>query len=293
MVRLSRRAAAAIEQRSNPEIDYICDIGLASSADGVHFVRDVEHNPFFRRGADVRFSFEDVNLVTRNGRYYLFCNRWDWEHSTDPQVSGVFLAISDDLLTWRSMGLVFPRAQRIHRNPCVVQDPHNEAVWVDGRYVMYLNEGLIAYSSDLIHWESTEVKSRWPGSEGCFALAHYLHPDDDRVLLFTGGHHSGHFYTVGEVLFSEEAPDTPKTWLNHPVLVADAFYPWENGEIEGSPHSLMSYFRDTIFFTGMTQHQGRWWLYYGGSEYYTCLAHAEVNVRESSSLGGQSDAERS
>jgi len=81
--------------------------------------------------------------------------------------------------------------------------------------------------------------------------------------------------------------------LNHPVLVADAFYPWENGEIEGSPHSLMSYFRDTIFFTGMTQHQGRWWLYYGGSEYYTCLAHAEVNVRESSSLGGQSDAKRS
>jgi len=46
-------------------IDYICDIGVASSKDGVHFAKDNRHSPFFRKGEDRRFSYEDVNVVRR------------------------------------------------------------------------------------------------------------------------------------------------------------------------------------------------------------------------------------
>ena len=38
------------------------------------------------------------------------------------------------------------------------------------------------------------------------------------------------------------------------------------------PHHPISSFADCIFFNGLTRHNGKWWLYYGGSEYYTCLA---------------------
>jgi predicted GH43/DUF377 family glycosyl hydrolase len=166
-------------------------------------------------------------------------------------VSGTFLATSKDLIHWEKRGIVFPEAPKTHRNGVVLQNPRNEAVAVNGRFIMYLNDGLIAYSDDLTHWESREVKQRWPGGEGCFALADHSRENPDHIVLFTGGHHTGHFYAIGEVLFSKSDPERPLTWLPRPVLRAENQYPWEDG---------------------------KWWLYYGGSEYYTCLATAPVKT---------------
>ena len=45
----------------------------------------------------------------------------------------------------------------------------------------------------------------------------------------------------------------------------------------GDPDRRISPYRDCIFFNGLTLHDGRWWLYYGGSEYYTCLATARIS----------------
>jgi predicted GH43/DUF377 family glycosyl hydrolase len=56
------------------------------------------------------------------------------------------------------------------------------------------------------------------------------------------------------------------------MLAADPAIPCESGLAAESPHQSISRFRDCIFFNGLTQFDGRWWLYYGGSEYYTCLA---------------------
>jgi predicted GH43/DUF377 family glycosyl hydrolase len=254
------------------EIDYICDIGLATSTDGLSFTRDTEHSPFFRTGDDRAFSFEDTCVVEHEGRYYLFCNKWDWKDHDNPHKSGAFVAVSDDMRHWQSHGLVFPEADHIHRNPVILQDPANRAVAVDGRFVMYLNNGLIAYSEDLLHWESKSVENLWPGGEGCFALAHHSvdHPND--IVLFTGGHHTGHFYAIGEVRLSLSDPETALEWLPRPVLIAEDRFPWEDARSVDDPDQLVSPFRDTIFFTGMTLHDGHWWMYYGGSEVYTCLA---------------------
>ncbi|MHB1769278.1 MAG: hypothetical protein ACYCUV_15675 [Phycisphaerae bacterium] len=52
-----------------------------------------------------------------------------------------------------------------------------------------------------------------------------------------------------------------------------------SGEIFGRVAArAVSSFDDTIFFTGLTRHNGKWWMYYGGSEYYTCLATAATHI---------------
>ncbi len=255
--------------------NYICDIGIAVSKDGIHFERDVIHSPLFRKGGYEKFSYEDVNCVKYEDTYYLFCNQWNWENLRDFSENGVFLATSKDLLHWERRGLVFPEAKTVHRNACVLQDINNNAVKINGKFVMYMNHGLIAFSDDLIHWSSETVEEGWPGGEGCLAICDYSKHDKD-ILLFTGGHHSGHFYAVGEVLFHKDNPKKPIDWLNHPVIVADENIPYESGFAKDDPHRPVSSWRDTIFFTGLTQVDHSLYVYYGGGEYYTCLATVEL-----------------
>jgi len=253
-------------------IDYICDIGVAVSDDGMHFTKDTQHSPFFRHGEDRKYSYEEVNISREGNTYYLFTTRWLWEQMRNPSISGAFLATSTNLLHWTKVGFVFPNAKRVHQNVVVVQNPQNEAVKVNGKYVMYINDGLIAYSRDMVHWESHENPHRWPGGECCFALADHNPERPDDIILFTGGAHTGHFYAVGEVLFSKADPEKPLQWLPRSPLFAEPKYPFEHGFTAKAPHEMISVWNDTIFFTGLTQYQGKWWLYYGGSEYYTCLA---------------------
>ena len=253
-------------------IDYICDIGVAVSGDGIHFTKDTTHSPFFRKGEDRKYSYEDVNIARWGDTYYMFCNQWLWGEQNDPRVNGTFLATSKDLLNWEKVGIVFPRAKRIHRNAVVLQNPQNEAVQVGGKFVMYINDQLIAYSTDMVHWESRDNPNRWPGGEGCFALADHDPKRPNDIILFTGGPHTGHFYAVGEVLLSKADPERPLGWLPRSPLFAEPKYRYENGFTARPPHKPISSFADCIFFNGLTRYRGRWWLYYGGSEYYTCLA---------------------
>jgi predicted GH43/DUF377 family glycosyl hydrolase len=255
-------------------VDYLCKIGIAVSRDGVHFEKLRDHNPLFH--PEDMYSYEDVSLVEHDGTYFLFCNRWDWANHSNPAISGCWLATSTDLLHWEERGIVFPDAKRTHRNGVVLQNPHNQAVRVNGKFVMYINDYLMAYSDDLLHWESKEIEGRWPGGEGCFALADYREKDPDTILLFTGGHHSGHFYAVGEVRFAKSDPETPLEWLPRPILTADPTIRHESGYSATEPGRKVSFFRDCIFFNGLTRHQDRWLIYYGGSEYYTCLGFAPV-----------------
>ena len=273
------RGERRIDVKQNTPIDYICDIGLATSDDGIHFTKDEAHSPFFRNGDFRRFSYEDVCLVRHEGLYYLFCNQWLWEDQQNTSVNGTFLATSRDLRNWRRHGIVFPRATRIHRNGVVVQDAHNNAVRINGKFVMYINDGLVAYSDDLIHWESEEVADLWPGGEGCFALANHDPARPDDLVLFTGGHHHGHFYAIGQVLFSTRQPTKAQAYLPRPMLAADPTIPHESGRCAAHPHEPISSFRDCIFFNGLTLHAGQWWLYYCGSEYYTCLATSPARER--------------
>jgi predicted GH43/DUF377 family glycosyl hydrolase len=270
------------ERETDTWPNYNCKIGLATSKDGKHFDKYV-NNPLF--GADDKYSYEDVNLVQYEGTYYLFTNRWDWEHVNDTDISGLWLATSKNLINWKEQGLIFPRTNLMHRNGVVLQDPSNQAVKVNGKFIMYLNNGLMAYSEDLIHWQSKKIVAAWPGGECCQAITNYSDQSSENIVLFTGGGHGGskeldigtawgkdHFYAIGEILFSKKNPEEPLDILYQPVLFAEEKYPWEFGKSATDPERTISPFADCIFFNGITKHKGRWWLYYGGSEVYTCLA---------------------
>ncbi len=99
-------------------------------------------------------------------------------------------------------------------------------------------------------------------------------------MLMTGGNHTGHFYAKGEVLFSLRDPEKPLEWLPRPVLAADASLPYEDGYSAEPPHRPISYWRDTVFICGMTVFRNKWYAYYGGSEYYTCLATAPIHEKD-------------
>lgn len=276
------RGERPIDIQQSSSVDYICDIGVAVSADGIHFEKDEKHSPFFRRGEDRKYSYEDVCVVRKGNEYYLFCNQWLWGKQGDTSINGTIVATSTDLLTWTKHGIVFPDAKRIHRNGVVLQNPENEAVAVDGKYVMYLDDGIIAYSTDLLHWQSEDNPNKLPGGECCFALADYDTEHPDNIILFTGGAHTGHFYAIGEILISKKDVRKAVKWLPRSPLFAETKYPYENGFDARSPHSPISSFADCVFFTGLTRHHDIWWVYYGGSEYYTCLATAPVRLSRSS-----------
>ncbi|QWB95417.1 hypothetical protein KHQ89_05540 [Mycoplasmatota bacterium] len=261
------------EQHTSPiefVADYICDIGVAISNDGIHFERLAP--ALFRHGEDEKYSFEDVCCVKKEDTYYLFCNRWNFKDPINVKESGVVLSTSKDLIHWTKPELIFKEAREVHRNACVLQNPENEAVLINNEYIMYLNNFLIAKSKDLINWTSHQSSYQWPGGEGCFAVTDYQ--DNDNIILFTGGHHSGYFYAIGEVLFSKLDVTKPIDYLNRPILKTDD-RPYENGYDYKKPDVLVSAWKNTIFFTGMTKHDGKWMCYYGGSEYYTCLAYAK------------------
>ena len=268
------RGEQPIDVKQNTPINYICDIGVATSTDGVHFTKDTVNSPFFRNGEDRKYSYEDVNIAKYGDTYYLFCNQWYWPKTSDLTVNGTFLATSKDLVNWKKVGMVFPKAKRTHRNAVVLQNAQNEAVKINGKFVMYINDGLMAYSDDMIHWESKEVDHSWPGGEGCFALTDHDPSHPDQIILFTGGNHTGHFYAAGQVLLSKSNPEKPIQYLPRPFLAAETSIPWENGFSVEDHNKSISSFADCIFFNGLTSHNGKWWLYYGGSEYYTCLATA-------------------
>jgi len=57
-------------------------------------------------------------------------------------------------------------------------------------------------------------------------------------------------------------------------LFAETKFPNENGFSATNPHEPISSLADGIFLNGLRLHDGKWWLYNGGSEYYMCLATA-------------------
>ncbi|MGC9260098.1 MAG: hypothetical protein ACP5I8_08490 [Phycisphaerae bacterium] len=259
-------------------MNYICNIGVAISKDGMHFKKDTAVSPIFKKGYR-RYSYEDPDVCEYKGTYYLFCNRFNYRTNQENyKINGTFLATSKDLLHWKQIGILFPHVARVHRNAVVLQGPHNHAIRVNGKFVMYLDYGLVAYSTDLVHWVTRKQPAIYPGGEVCFALGNYSRRHKNRIVLFTGGDFTGYCYAIGEVLFSKRNPAKPLAYLPAPVLTASPNIPYENGFSATNPHKLISYFNDITFFTGLTRHNGKWWMYYGGSEYYTCLATALANA---------------
>ena len=243
-------------------------IGLAWSGDGINW-KKYENNPVLSV-SKARETGEDPHLVKCKSTYYLHYNTWYWSPNRTRATGGEALASSKDLKQWERHGLLFPglsEDKKIPRNGSIVQNPCNEAVKINGRYVMYMNEH-IAYSKDLLSWEIKSLKSkpcqeRAPGHqlETCIAITDYM-VCNDYILVFLAGGIKGHRYAITEAVYSRKNPEELLEVLEYPVLYATEPY-----ETEGD-------YKDVLFMESLTMYQGKWWLYYGASEKFIALATA-------------------
>jgi predicted GH43/DUF377 family glycosyl hydrolase len=142
-------------------------VGLATSADGLAFVR--EPAPVVYPADDVHRRYEweggteDPRVCsTEDGGYVMTYTAFDG------QKARLCVATSPDLRTWTKHGLAFPAMPDLWSKSgaivCRVEGERLVATRLNGRYWMYWGESYVfaATSDDLIHWEPVAHRTEAP-----------------------------------------------------------------------------------------------------------------------------------
>lgn len=274
---------------------HVSRLGLAMSADGVHFDRMPQ--PVFYPAKDAQESreapggVEDPRLVERpEGGYVLTYTQWS--RTRDSYSVGV--ATSDDLVHWQKHGPAFAGAlggrydELKYKSAGIVTRRAGEkliAAKIDGRYWMYWGEihiGL-ATSDDLLHWKPEEdstgktkvlLEARAGQADSAFPETGPPPILTSRgiVLLYNAKNAEGAgglaglqpgTYTVEEALFRADAPGTVLARTSAPVFQPELAF-----ERSGQ------YAAGTTFAEGLVRFKGKWWMYYGCADSFVGVATA-------------------
>jgi predicted GH43/DUF377 family glycosyl hydrolase len=265
-------------------------IGLAESADGLHFVR--RPTPVLYPDTDGFRQYEwpggveDPRIVEReDGEYVLTYTSWNRD------VPRLSVATSRDLVRWTKHGPAFAgtAAEKYLRMEtksgailCRVVGERCVAAKVNGKYWMYFNvpDILIATSDDLLSWTPVEDDNGRPlrvlsPRAGYFdswlveAGPPALLTEHGIVLLYNAGNSSrngdasvpAHTYTAGQALFDARNPVRLISRTGTPFL-----RPTEPFEKSGQ------YREGTTFVEGLVRWRGRWLLYYGTADSRVAVA---------------------
>lgn len=264
-------------------------LGLAESADGVHFTRRPTPVLYPDRDAQQRYEWpggvEDPRVVeAEDGTYVLTYTAWNRD------VPRLAVATSRDLVTWTKHGPALAAAAGgkylnletksgaiLTR---VVRDARGGeklvAARVNGKYWMYFNvpDVLIATSDDLIHWTPEEdangrplkVLSPRPGYFDSWLVEAGAPPvltARGIVALYNAGNDRRYgdstvpnrAYTAGQALFDARDPRKLLARTDAPFL-----RPTEAYERSGQ------YKEGTTFVEGLVPFAGRWYVYYGTAD---------------------------
>lgn len=238
-------------------------IGLAISADGIHF--DRQKTPILYPGADDQCAnewpggCEDPRLVeTEEGTYVMTYTQWN------RKIALLAIATSPDLLHWKKRGYAFlePLWSKSGSILCRQEGEKLVATKINGKYWMYWGDKQIylATSDDLLSWEPCE---------GAVMTTRPDHFDSDLVepgppalltadgilLLYNGKSASTGSYAAGHALFDPTNPARLLHRCQEPFLKPELPF-----EISGQ------YTDGTVFIEGLVLFQGRWLLYYGGAD---------------------------
>ena len=254
-------------------------LGLAESADGIHFTKKAEPVFYPRKDAQQDREWpggvEDPRLVeSEDGTYILTYTQWNRKTYT------VGIATSRDLITWQKFGPAFgisDKYARLHYKSAgiltrLVGD-RLLATKVNGKYWMYWGEihvGL-ATSADLIHWKPVEDPQGKPlvllaPRPGKFdsALPEVGPPpvltEEGIVLLYNGKNATTGgdpklapgTYSIGSALFAAHDPARLLHRSEEPFFRPER--PWEQSG---------QYTAGTTFGEGFVRFRNRWLLYYG------------------------------
>jgi beta-1,2-mannosidase len=254
-------------------------LGLAESADGIHFTRRAAPVLYpaddSQREREWEGGCEDPRIVeSEDGTYVLTYTQWN-RKKTDAAI-----ATSRDLLTWTKHGpalgtegkygaLSYKSAGIV----CALRGGSLKAVKIRGKYWMYWGEITIrlATSDDLIHWTPVEDSQGKPvvvlakrsgrfdssfpevgpppvlTSRGIVVLYNGKNaPEDGDPQL------GANAYAAGEALFAADDPAKLIARTDSPV-----FRPEMPFEKTGQ------YAAGTTFTEGLVSFKNRWFLYYG------------------------------
>jgi beta-1,2-mannosidase len=256
-------------------------LGMAESADGIHFTRRAE--PVFYPAEDAQQSrewpggVEDPRIVEAgDGTYVLTYTQWN------RKTYSVGIATSPDLTHWTKHGPAFADAadgkyaQLKYKSAGIVT--HLEkgrliAAKINGKYWMYWGEGAIhlATSNDLIHWNPVENAQGAPIEVLLPRPGHFdsTFPETGPppvltsagiVVVYNGKNAvsggdpdlGANAYAAGEALFDGGDPAHLLHQTGHPVLKPEMPY-----------EKTGQYAAGTTFAEGLVYFHNQWFLYYG------------------------------
>lgn len=259
-------------------------LGLAASADGIHFTRRARPVLYpdrdAQQGNEWPGGVEDPRIVeTGDGRYVLTYTQWNRD------VPRLAVATSTDLVTWTKHGPAFATADsgkylRVESKSgailCRVAGDHLVATKVNGKYWMYFDvpDILIATSDDLIHWtplkddtgKPLKVLSPRPGWFDSWLVEGgppAILTSRGIVLLYNAGNSATHgdprlpthAYAGGQALFDARNPVRLLARSSEPFIRPTEPYERSGQYVEG-----------TTFVEGLVPFRRRWLLYYGTAD---------------------------
>jgi predicted GH43/DUF377 family glycosyl hydrolase/lysophospholipase L1-like esterase len=273
-------------------------LGLAESADGIHFTR--RDAPVFFPAEDAQKArewpggVEDPRIVEgEDGTYVLTYTQWN------RATYSVGIATSTDLTHWTKHGPAFldaaggKYAQLKYKSAGIVTRLDKAkgrliAAKIEGKYWMYWGEGAIriATSTDLIHWTPVEddhgaplelLRPRPQHFDSSFPETGPppVLTDAGIVVLYNGKNASGeggvygdpelgaNAYAAGEALFDARNPAHLLTQLDSPVLKPEMPY-----------EKTGQYAAGTTFAEGLVFFHDQWMLYYGCADSLVAVATA-------------------
>ncbi|HEY2858433.1 MAG TPA: GDSL-type esterase/lipase family protein [Terracidiphilus sp.] len=269
-------------------------LGLAESADGIHFTRRAD--PVFYPAEDDQKArewpggVEDPRIVElEDGTYVLTYTQWN------RVTYSVGIATSTDLEHWTKHGPAFLTAANgkyanlMYKSAGIVTRLDVEkgrliAAKIDGKYWMYWGEGAIhiATSDDAIHWTPVEDAKGAPIELLKPRAGHFdssfpetgpppVLTDKGIVVLYNGKNapHGGdpamgpNAYAAGEALFDAADPKHLMAQTDQPVLKPELPY-----------EKTGQYAAGTTFAEGLVFFHGQWFLYYGCADSLVSVATA-------------------
>ena len=274
-------------------------LGLAESADGIHFTR--RGDPVFYPAEDDQKSrewpggVEDPRIVEReDGTYVLTYTQWNRE------TYSVGIASSRDLQHWTKHGPAFfaaaggKYASLKYKSAGIVtafdaKKGRLIAAKINGRYWMYWGEGAIhlATSDDLIAWTPVEdtdgkpielLKPRPGHFDSTFPETGPppVLTEEGIVVLYNGKNaETGgdpklgpSAYAAGEALFDAKDPAHRIAQIDEPVLKPELPY-----------EKTGQYAAGTTFAEGLVYFHGKWFLYYGCADSLVAVATAAQSAQ--------------
>lgn len=252
----------------------VSSIGLASSADGVHFKRYAKAILYPTEKYELPGGCEDPRIVRIDGRFILTYTAYDG------RVARLAMAVSDDLQNWEKWGPVF-RDEDWERNfPNEAHRAHCPRGWtksgailpqkIGDLYWMYFGDKFLwaASSRDLRHWQVHPTPVMLPRQRRFDSRL--VEPGPPPILLSEGiwlGYNAANEelrYSFGQALFSRDDPTTLIRRSPRPLLE-----PTNAGELVGQVNQV-------VFGEGLVAFRNQWHLYYGMADSRIGLASAPI-----------------